>query len=199
MMYSRTYFSKEELQDALRVNVDPLEFNRIMSAYDMSDVAYNDKKSLNNTPYFFHTSRVCKILVHELSIYDPDLIVCSLLHGVLDANTEITPQIISYNFGAYVAYMLTILRDEYHVIDKTTMPLELYKSSYRIPADDYLIIWLAEHLDNFRSLEISPLFNPINYILNTVSILFPAAEKSENQLVHKLLQALKQERNKILG
>ncbi len=199
MMYSRTYFSREELQDVIRATVDPIEQNRIISAYDMADAAYSEKKSLNNTPYFFHTTRVCKILVQELSISDPDLIICSLLHGALEANSDITPEIINYNFGPYVTHLLTILKDEYATVDNLPLPLELQNSDYRVPADDYLIIWLAEHLDNFRSLEVSPLFNPINYILNTVSILFPAAEKSENPTVSKLLHSLKQERNKILG
>ena len=58
MMYSRTYLSKEELQQLLVSHVDLLEINRILSAYDMADMAYAEKKSLNGSPYFFHTSRI---------------------------------------------------------------------------------------------------------------------------------------------
>lgn len=198
-MYSRTYFSKEELEETLRDKVDPLEMNRIVSAYDMADMAYADKKSFNDSPYFFHTSRVCRILVVELDITEPDLIIGALLHDVFEACAEISPEIIDYNFGPYITYLLTILKDDYDSINNLPIPQNIQNFDIKLPSDDYLIIWLAEHLDNFRSLEVSPLFNPINYILNTVSILFPVAEKSENPVINKLLNELKQERNKILG
>jgi (p)ppGpp synthase/HD superfamily hydrolase len=199
MMYSRTYLSKEELESLINGKIEPLEINRILSAYYMADIAYSDKKSLNGSPYFFHTTRVCKILITELEIFEPDLIICSLLHEICETSDEISPEIIEYNFGPYVAYLLNILKEDYNSINKYPIPEIINNPSLRIPSDDYLIIWLSEHLDNFRSLEISPLFNPINYILNTLSVLFPAAETSTNKHVIKLTLELKKERNKILG
>ncbi|MBX3042509.1 MAG: HD domain-containing protein [Candidatus Kapabacteria bacterium] len=199
MLYSRTYFSKEELENALNGIVDPVELNRILSAYDMADMAYSDKKSFNGSPYFFHTTRVCKILVSELGLTEPEILIAALLHDIFEASNEISPEIINYNFGAYVTYLLTILKDDFAAIKKYPMPVNDNINTLKIPSDDYLIIWLGEHLDNFRSLEVSPMFNPINYILNIISTLFPVAEKSENPAVKKLLHELKQERNKILG
>jgi (p)ppGpp synthase/HD superfamily hydrolase len=198
-MYSRTYYSKEDMELSLKVKVDALELHRILSAYDMADYAYAEKKSLNGSPYFFHTTRVCKILVEEINIFEPDLIIAALLHDVFEACSEITPEIINYNFGAYITYLLTILKQDYKSIKEFPTPPEIENTNVKIPRDDYLIIWLAEHLDNFRCIEVSPLFNPINYILNTVSVLFPVAENSNNTAVKKLLRELKQERNKILG
>ncbi|MDX9791357.1 MAG: hypothetical protein RBT61_11040 [Candidatus Kapabacteria bacterium] len=199
MMYSRTFFSKEELESALSTSIDPIELNRILSAYDMADMAYSDKKAMNGSSYFFHTTRVCKILCTELDVKDPDLLICSLLHDIFEACSEITPEIIDYNFGPYTAHILMILKEDYKSVSERALPPELDVQRVRLPEDDYLIIWLAEHLDNFRSLEVTPLFNPINYILNIVSVLFPIAEKSNNPLIQKLLHELKQERNKILG
>ena len=199
MMYSRTYYSKEELDDCLRDKVSPIDMNRIISAYDMADVAFTDKKTLDGSPYFFHTTRVCKILVTELGIAEPDLIITSLLHNVFGAASEITAEIIDYNFGPYVTYLLSILNEQYEDLAGFPIPLQVGNSEIKIPEDDYLIIWLTEHLDNFRSLEVSPLFNPINYLINTVSKLFPVAEQSENPVIVALLKELKQERNKILG
>lgn len=198
MMYSRTYLSKEELQQLLVSHVDLLEINRILSAYDMADMAYAEKKSLNGSPYFFHTSRVCKILVFELNIYEPDMLISALLHDIFET-TDIAPEIIEYNYGSYVAYLLSLLKENYENINDVPVPFHMSESTLKNPSEDYLIICLAEHLDNFRSLEVSPLFNPVNYILNTVSILFPIAEVSSNEKVKFLLTALKQERNKILG
>lgn len=198
-MYSRTYLSREDLETAMVGKISPVEINRILSAYHMADIAFADKKSLNGSPYFFHTSRVCSILLLELNIIEPDLIISSLLHDIFEANDEITPEIIEYNFGANVAFMLTILKEDYSIINKVIIPDLPAGVTLKSPLDDYLIISLAEHLDNFRSIEVSPMFNPINYILNTLSQLFPLAEQSTNSHVKMLMDELKRERNKILG
>ena len=65
--------------ESLKTYVNPVDINRIIDAYDMADQAYGDKKTLSGEPYFFHTTRVCKILVIELGIFDSELIITSLL------------------------------------------------------------------------------------------------------------------------
>ncbi|GAB1371680.1 hypothetical protein MASR1M45_17420 [Candidatus Kapaibacterium sp.] len=199
MLYSRTFFSKDEIENAIAGKIEPLEINRILSAYDMSDMAFSDKMSLNGTPYFFHTTRVCKIIIQELEIFDSDLIIAALLHDIFEVNEDISPEIIDYNFGPYVTYLLSILKEDFHSIDSIPAPALDDSANVKIPTDDYLIIWLSEHLDNFRALDVSPVFNPVNYILNTLSLHIPAAEQSNNIYVQRLMIELKKERNKILG
>lgn len=198
-MYSHTYLSKDELENLIKDKISPFEVNRVLSAYDMADLSYVNKKSLDGSPYFFHITRICKILISELEIFESDLLICSLINDICRNNSEITNEIIEYNFGPYVTFLLMILKEDYQSINNFKVPQFSDTQKIRIPADDYLIISLTEHLDNFRSIEISLAYNPINYILNTLAILLPAAENSNNQYVKKLVCELKKERNKILG
>ena len=74
--------------------------------------------------------------------------------------------IIALNFGDYVAYLISVLRQDHEFINSNPFLGDLTENNIRIPSDDYLIIWLAEHLDNLRFLEFNTEFNPINYVLN---------------------------------
>jgi (p)ppGpp synthase/HD superfamily hydrolase len=197
-MSTNYFFSKDELLESLKSNVDPVEINRIIDAYDMSDQAYGDKKTLTGDPYFFHTTRVCKILIKELSIFDSELIITSLLHDIYKTTEDLSDDVIALNFGDYVAYLISVLRKDHEFLNSNPYNGEFTDNIIRITSDDYLIIWLAEHLDNLRFLEFNTEFNPINYVLNISNNYFPIAEKSENIHVTYLLKELKKERNRIL-
>ena len=197
-MSTNYFFSKDELLESLKTYVNPVDINRIIDAYDMADQAYGDKKTLSREPYFFHTTRVCKILVIELGIFDSELIITSLLHDICKTTEDLSDNIIALNFGDYVAYLISVLRQDHEFINSNPFLGDLTENNIRIPSDDYLIIWLAEHLDNLRFLEFNTEFNPINYVLNISNNYFPIAEKSENPFVEYLLKELKKERNRIL-
>jgi (p)ppGpp synthase/HD superfamily hydrolase len=197
-MSTNYFFSKDELLESLKSNVNPVEINRIIDAYDMSDQAYGDKKTLNGAPYFFHTTRVCKILVNELNIFDSELIIASLLHDIYKTTEDLSDSVIALNFGDYVAYLISVLRQDPEFVNINPFQGVFAENSIRIPSDDYLIIWLSEHLDNLRFLEFNTEFNPINYVLNISNNFFPIAEKSGSPHVEYLLKELKKERNRIL-
>lgn len=197
-MYSNTFLSKEELEHVLQNKINPLDLNRIISAYDMADWAYGDKKTIDGSLYFFHVTRVCKILIYELNIYDSELLISALLHDVYNKVEDITPEIIIYNFGPYIAYLMEVLqRDLAYLKSK---PFVFGNDEIvRMPEDDYMILWLSEHLDNFRCLEITLQLNPINYILNVTQSLISNTENLQHKSVKYLVSELKKERNKILG
>jgi (p)ppGpp synthase/HD superfamily hydrolase len=197
-MSTNYFFSKDELLESLKIHINPVIINRIIDAYDMADQAYGDKKTLNGDPYFFHTTRVCKILVTELNIFDSELIIATLLHDIYKTAEDLSDKVIALNFGDYVAFLISVLRQDYEFINYNQFIDENDEQIIRIPLDDYLIIWLSEHLDNLRFLEFNTEFNPINYVLNISNNYFPIAEKSENPQVEYLLKELKKERNRIL-
>jgi len=197
-MYSQTFLSKHELEQVLQNKVNPLEINRIMSAYDMADWAYSDKKAMDGSFYFFHVTRVCKILIYELNIIEPEMLISALLHDVYKKVEDISPEIIIYNFGPYVAYLMDLLQKDFDFVKNNTSS-DNSTESLRIPEDDYIILMLSEHLDNFRCLDVNINFNPVNYILNVTQSLISKINKTENEPINYLLSELKKERNKILG
>jgi (p)ppGpp synthase/HD superfamily hydrolase len=198
MNYNQTYLTKEELQNKIEDHLTPLHVNKVISAYEFSDNAFGEMKLPDGTPHFFHCTRVCKILIDELKISDPDLLSASLLHRVYAADEEISTEIIDLNFGPYVAYLLEALIDDYNFIENDPLKFDDHEN-FRIPSDDYLIIWLADHLDTFRCLDYGISQSPMKYIKETEKLFFDAAERSENESVNHLVNELKKERNKLLG
>jgi (p)ppGpp synthase/HD superfamily hydrolase len=198
MNYNQTYLTKEDLQNMIEDKVTPLQLNQVISAYEFSDNAFGDQKLPDGTPHFFHCTRVCQILIEETKIYDPDILTAALLHRVYSADDEISTEIIDLNFGPYVAFLLEALIDEYRFIENDPLKFDDH-DKFRIPADDYLIIWLADHLDTFRCLDYGVNQNPMKYIKETERLFFDAAEENENESIKYLIKELKKERNKLLG
>lgn len=164
----------------------------------MADWAYADKKAMDGSFYFFHVTRVCKILIYELNIYEPEMIISALLHDVYKKVEDISPEIIIYNFGPYVAYLMDLLQKDFDFV-KNHSPSDIISDSVRMPEDDYIILMLSEHLDNFRCLDVNINFNPVNYILNITQSLISKIVRTDNEKINYLLSELKKERNKILG
>lgn len=192
------FLSKDELNQLLEKKFNPIEINHIISAYDMADHTYGDKKTISGQPYFFHTTRVAKILLSELDIRDSDLIIAALLHDLYKTCDDITDEIISYNFNSYVAYLINALKEDFEFINKHPF-VSNEEDIVKLPEDDYLIIWLSEHLDNLRFPAITPELNPLNYILNITAYFFPLSKNSNNDKVKYLISELKKEKIKILS
>lgn len=198
MNYNQTYLSKEELQKLIEDKLSPMQLNQVISAYEFSDNAFGDQKLPDGTPHFFHCTRVCKILIEEVAIYDADILSAALLHRIYRADEELSAEVIDLNFGPYVAFLLEALIDEFRFIENDPLKFDAHEK-FRIPSDDYLIIWLADHLDTFRCLDYGVNQNPMKYIKETERLFFDAADESDNKNIKYLIKKLKKERNKLLG
>ncbi len=199
-MYNQTHLTQSELEYILHDKVSIVDLQRIMSAYEMARSVHEQQSRRDGTPYFYHCTRVCKIVVEELKLYDADLICAVLLHDVLEDSKEITKEIIEYNFGDYVGYVVEILTKDlkaqeqnYDEVDQAHA--ELLKKSN----DDCRIIRLAARLDNFRCLAFDLKSNPIKYVRDTSERYLPLAESSDHTALQYLANELKVVRNKFLG
>jgi len=200
MQYSRTYMTKEELETMLIGRIDSIELNRVISAYEMADFGYGDSLMEDGSSLFFHTTRVCKLLVNELLITDSVLLSSSLLYDIYRYNSEISPSIISYNFGTYTAYLLEILCLDYKLVPDSPAIADFpHGLGTPNPKLDYLILWLAIHLDNIRCLYTGVETNLIKYYFAMSEKLIPIAKESDNETVKKLLGKILSEKNKISG
>ena len=107
-MYNKTYLSQHELLARLRQppQVRAEDIARVCGAWEMSEDVHRKQVRHDGTPYFWHVTRVSKILLDELNLRDSDLICAALLHDILEDSKDLTPHILELNFGAYVGVFL---------------------------------------------------------------------------------------------
>lgn len=198
--YNFTYLSREELIERLQGKVDPVELNRILSAYDVAASVHELQLRRDGSPYFYHVTRVCKILIDELGVTDPDVLIAALLHDVLEDSEVLSREVLEYNFGPYVAYLVETLTKDLraHELDPDAVDLEHVERLRKAPPE-CLMIRLATRLDNFRCLGYDLKRNPLRYIQQTSERYLPLAEQSSDPRLRYLTEALKRERNKFLG
>lgn len=200
--YNTTFLSREELQTRLQgYNFDPVQMNKVISAYEIAENVHQHQVRNDGTPYFYHCSRVCRILIDELCCTDEDILSASLLHDVLEEKSEeITRSVLEYNFGSYVTYIIEILTKDLDRLRVTPEEVDLEQvEKLKNSSADCLVIRLAARLDNFRCLEFNIKRNPIQYINETSERYIPLAENSSSPLLQYLVRELKKERNKFLG
>lgn len=200
--YNTTFLSREELQTRLQgYNFDPVQMNKVISAYEIAENVHQHQVRNDGTPYFYHCSRVCRILLDELCCTDEDILSASLLHDVLEEKSEeITRSVLEYNFGSYVTYIIEILTKDLDRLRVTPEEVDLEQvEKLKNSSADCLVIRLAARLDNFRCLEFNIKRNPIQYINETSERYIPLAENSSSPLLQYLVRELKKERNKFLG
>ena len=199
--YNRTFLSRSQLRDTLMPAVGAVELNNVLSAYDIAENVHQFQQRNDGTPYFWHPTRVTKILLVEMNITDPDLLVTGLLHDTLEDSDILTPEVLTYNFGEYVAYMVDTLTKDIKVTDgplRDQIDKE-YVERLKLSPEDCRIIKLADRLDNFRCLEFNLKANPYKYVKETSERYMPMAEASENLHLKYLLKELRKERNKFFG
>lgn len=198
--YNLTTFSLDELERRVGLVLDPIELNRLRAAYEFAECTHERKKRNDGSPYFFHCARVCRILYEDVGIVDADILAAALLHDVMEDDRSITRDILIYNFGMYVAYMVeTLTKDlDKHRSDPDTADYEQV-AALRRASEDCLLIRLAARLDNFRCLEYSLKRNPLTYIENTINRYLPLAAESKNERLQHIIKMLLQEKNKFLG
>lgn len=200
--YNTTYLSKTELELRLQgYNFNPMQMHKVISAYEIAEHVHHNQVRNDGMPYFYHCSRVCKILIDELQCTDEDVLSASLLHDVLEEKSEeITKSVLEYNFGSYVTYIVeTLTKDlDRSRITRDEVDLEQVEK-LRTACADCLIIRLTARLDNFRCLEFNLKRNPIQYITETSERYIPLAENSSSPMLQHLVRELKKERNKFMG
>jgi (p)ppGpp synthase/HD superfamily hydrolase len=198
--YNLTMFSKHELELHLKDHSSLLELNRVMSAYELAESVHEPQRRNDGSPYFYHATRVCKILCKELSITDADVLCAAILHDVLEDSEVITHRVLEYNFGEYVAYIVGTLtkdleRQELFPEEVEREHLELLKNA----SVDCLLIRLTARLDNFRCLGFNLKRNPIRYINETSESYLPLADHFKNERLDYIVKEIKRERNKFVG
>src|SRR5690349_18124974 len=113
----------------------------------MAEDVHRKQVRHDGTPYFWHVTRVTKILLDELNLRESDLICAGLLHDILEDSPVLSPHILELNFGAYVAYLVTILTKDVHIDESKREEVNnAYVQRIADATDDVRIIKLASRL-----------------------------------------------------
>lgn len=111
----------------------------------------------NNLRYFEHPRRVATILIKEAGVVDPDLVICALLHDVIEDADEVklTSAMVERLFGNEVAFIVRLV---------TKLPKESYiaRLEAAIPSTEgrAMLVKAADRLDNLRHLPEIPKRDP---------------------------------------
>ncbi len=179
---------KSKIVNHLQNMINPEDLNRILSSFDMAETAYTNQIIPYQFQDFDHNLRMFWILIDELHIYEPDMMISCLLYGIRNFDKNITYEIISYNFGDYVAFLIEdTVTDSYGNQSDSKL---LYNN------DDYIILRLIHYLDKLRNQQ----FNPINELINLLSEIkqkfADVIEKNQNPTITELIAKINIESNK---
>ena len=199
--YNETFLGREELSRLLgERGVPAIEVNRVLDAYDMAESVHEFQKRPDGTPYFWHPTRVAKILITELNESDATMICSALLHDALEDSQVLTPETIELNFGAYTSYLVQKLTKDIKAEGAMKDWVEKeYIEKLRRSSEDARILKLVDRLDTFRCLEFNVKKNPIRYIMQTQAHYYPLAEGSSDARFSYILRELQKQQNRFLG
>lgn len=199
--YNETYLTRGELEHMLKGrNVTAININMAVDAYEMAETVHEFQKRPDGTPYFWHPSRVAKIIIEELNIFDISMVCAALLHDVLEDSQVLTPDILEYNFGAYTSYLVSMLTKDIKAEGSIREMIEKeYVERLSGATEDAKLLKLCDRLDTFRCLEFNVKKNPIKYLMETSKHYFPLAEKSTDPKMKYILKELQKAQNKFLG
>lgn len=189
-------FTKDELEKCLADISSSADICRIFGAYDMAENAYLNRYRRSGAPHFFHISRICRIIVKELKISEPDLIAASMLQDILVIGCGINQEVIEYNFGSYVSYLIESLTNENIRQKQREFTLE---NISELGGPDGLILRLAKSLDNLRYLDFEFSDNPISYLNSIMTKYFKLSIQTDNPHVRHLIAEIRKESNKLIG
>lgn len=199
--YNRTFLSKTEITDRLRDQLDPVALNRILSAWEMALNVHQFQKRKDGTPYFWHPTRVAKIILVELGIVDEELIAAALLHDALEDSDILTPEVIAYNFGDRVARIVDVLTKEIGIKDgplREKIDRE-YIDRLNNSDLDCRIVKLADRVDNLRCIAFNLKSNPYRYVKETIDHYVPMAQTDDSLHLAYLLREMRREQNRFFG
>lgn len=198
--YNRRTLSAEDLQSRMLLHGDPIHVNRVIDAYEMASSVHAGKLRNDGTPYFDHIARTVMILMDELSVYDTDVVIAALLHDVLEDSRTITRDVLEYNFGSYVAYIVETLTKDLDAAKVDPERVDAYYAErLRRASQDCLLIKLSARLDNFRCLSFNLKKNPHLYVSTTLSRYVPIAEAVSDIRLQMLATLIRHEANTVLG
>ena len=199
-LYNEIQYTRDELIADVRNDIDPAGLTTVLGAYDMASSVHEPQVRADATPYFWHISRVAKILIRELHYINPDVIAASLLHDVLEDSQIITAEVIKYNFGSYVSYIVEVLTKNIRLTGPARAAEDAeYIERLRFSSIDCQIVKFAERLDNFRCMEFGVKRNPFRYIDETEKHYFPMAAKENNWMLALLVAEMKKVKGKLLA
>ncbi len=194
-MYYQTFLGKDELFERIVKTFEPTLVNKIISAYELAETAYHNQYRADTMPVFYHITRVCKIILDELEINEPDVIIASLLHDVFISKTDLNHNIISFNFGYYVTFLIDALTDD--AIEFKNSNNE-GKKLLEVAGEDGFIIRLSEILDEIRCIEYNTELLPIPYYTKVIKFYLNNCYKTNNKKIEYLVEQIKKEGNKLL-
>jgi len=200
-MDKHNFLHKAELESLLFSKISTLDLHRVLSGYEMSENANQKNINIGGKPLFHHLSRVCGILIKELEMYDPDLLITSLLQGIFSCAEDISYEIIIYNFGPHVATLVDRISEK-NMPDELKFPTIKPDNENIIEAvssEDLLVILAANCLDDLRSLDFTPFANQLGSVLNKCEQLLIFLEPYQNPKIKYLIKEIKRERNKVLS
>ncbi len=198
--YNMTFLSRTELIDTLKARINPVELTQIESAYELAENVHAPLDRKDGSPYFYHITRVCAILLSELNIVDTDALCASLLHDVLEDSQTVSKDVLEYNFGSYVAYVVeTLTKDLDRQRELPDIVDREHVEELRNASQDCVLIRLAARLDNFRCLEFNLKRNPIKYVNDTIERYTPLAANSSDRNLLYLVDQIKKEGSKFFS
>jgi (p)ppGpp synthase/HD superfamily hydrolase len=198
--YNRRTLTSEDLQLRILSHGEPIHVNKVLDAYEMASSVHAGKLRNDGTAYFDHLARTAMILMDELRIHDTDVIVAALLHDVMEDSRTITRNVLEYNFGSYVAYIVETLTKDLDAAKVDPERVDMYYAErLRRASQDCLLIKLSARLDNFRCLSFNLKKNPHLYVSTTLSRYVPIAETSSDPRLQTLATMIRNEANTVLG
>jgi (p)ppGpp synthase/HD superfamily hydrolase len=200
VLYNQTFYSRDELISDISTHLDPVGLTMVLGAYEMASNVHESQQRRDDTPYFWHISRVPKIIVQELKYFNAEVISAALLHDVLEDSDIITSEVLKYNFGAYVSYIVEVLTKNIKLFGISADEEDHhYHERLSYSSIDCKIIKFAARLDHFRCLEFGVKRNPFLYIDKTENVYFPMAEQVNNRMLNILVAEMKKIKGKLLA
>ena len=199
-LYNQTLYTRDELIADVAHELDPAGLTTVLGAYEMAASVHELQTRSDSTPYFWHISRVVKILVRELHCLSPDVLSAALLHDVLEDSTIITAEVIKFNFGSYVSYIVEVLTKNIRLTGAARVRENAeYIERLSYSSLDCKVVKFAERLDNFRCMEFGVKSNPFRYIDETEKQYFPMAAAENNRMLDYLVAEMKKIKGKMVG
>jgi (p)ppGpp synthase/HD superfamily hydrolase len=199
-LYHLQSYAKDELIADIASEVDPVGLTTVMSAYEVASSVHENQLRHDATPYFWHVSRVARIITRELRYFNADVIAASLLHDVLEETSSISADVLKYNFSAYVAYIVEVLTKNVRLAGELReIEDQQYIERLSFSNIDCKIIKFAVRLDNFRCLDAGAKRNPFRYIEETETLYFPMAFRESNRMLESLVGEMRRVSGRLLA
>lgn len=199
-LYNQTFYTRDELIEDVRAKLDPVGLTTVLGAYEMAQSVHEYQMRNDATPYFWHITRVARIVIRELNYYNADVLAAAYLHDVLEDSDIITADVIKYNFGSYVAHIVEVLTKNIKLMGILREQEDHeYIERINFSSIDCKIVKFVERLDNYRCLEFGVKRNPFKYIDETEKYYFPMAQKENNPKLNYIMDTMKAIKGKLFA